>query len=180
MVTAAMKLKDACSLIESYDKSRQHIRKQRHYFADKGLYTQTYGFSSSRVHKWGMDHKEDWAPKTWCFQIVVLEKILNSPLDSKEIKSVNPKGNQPWICSGRTDAEVLILWPPDAKSLLIGKDLDFEKDWEQEEKRAAEDEMAGWHHRLNAHEFEQTPGDSEGQGSLACCSPWGHKELNTT
>ena len=180
MVTAAMKLKDACSLIESYDKSRQHIRKQRHYFADKGLYTQTYGFSSSHVHKWGMDHKEDWAPKTWCFQIVVLEKILNSPLDSKEIKSVNPKGNQPWIFSGRTDAEVLILWPPDAKSILIGKDLDFEKDWEQEEKRAAEDEMAGWHHRLNAHEFEQTPGDSEGQGSLACCSPWGHKELNTT
>ena len=180
MVTAAMKLKDAFSLIESYDKSRQHIRKQRHYFADKGLYTQTYGFSSSRVHKWGMDHKEDWAPKTWCFQIVVLEKILNSPLDSKEIKSVNPKGNQPWIFSGRTDAEVLILWPPDAKSLLIGEDLDFEKDWEQEEKRAAEDEMAGWHHRLNAHEFEQTPGDSEGQGSLACCSPWGHKELNTT
>ena len=180
MVTAAMKLKDACSLIESYDKSRQHIRKQRHYFADKGLYTQTYGFSSSHVNKWGMDHKEDWAPKTWCFQIVVLEKILNSPLDSKEIKSVNPKGNQPWIFSGRTDAEVLILWPPDAKSILIGKDLDFEKDWEQEEKRAAEDEMAGWHHRLNAHEFEQTPGDSEGQGSLACCSPWGHKELNTT
>ena len=165
---------------KSYDKSRQHIRKQRHYFADKGLYTQTYGFSSSRVHKWGMDHKEDWAPKTWCFQIVVLEKILNSPLDSKEIKSVNPKGNQPWICSGRTDAEVLILWPPDAKSLLIGKDLDFEKDWEQEEKRAAEDEMAGWHHRLNAHEFEQIPGGREGHRSLACCSPRGRKESDTT
>ena len=127
MVTAAMKLKDACSLIESYDKSRQHIRKQRHYFADKGLYTQTYGFSSSRVHKWGLDHKEDWEPKTWCFQIVVLEKILKSPLDRKEIKSVNPKGNQPWIFSGKTDAEVLILWPTDAKSLLIAKTLILRK-----------------------------------------------------
>ena len=124
-------------------------------------------------------HKEDWALKSWCFQTVVLEKILKSPLDSKEIKSVSSKGNQPWVFTGRTDAEALILWSPDARSQLIGKDLDLGEDREQEEKRAPEDEMVGWHHRLNGHEFEQTLGDSEGQGSLACCSPF-PKQLNTT
>jgi len=106
-----------------------------------------------------------------------MEKTLESPLDCKEIKPVNPKGNQPWLFIGRTDAEVPILWPPDAKSWLIGKDSDAQKDWGQEEKEVTEDEMVGWHHWLNGHEFEQTQRDSEGQGILACCSSWGLKEL---
>ena len=129
-----------------------------------------------------MDVKEGWAPKNWYFQIVVLEKTLESPLDYKEIEPVNLKGNQPWIFIGRTDAEAeaKILWPPDANSQFIGKDPDAGKDWEQEEKGATEDEMVGWHYWLNGHEFEQIPGDSEGQGSLVCCSPWGHKKLDTT
>ena len=131
-------------------------------------------FSSSHVCMWELDHKEGWVPKNWCFLIVVLEKTLESPLDCKEIKPVNPKGNQPWIFIGRTDAEAPILWSPDSKNQLIGKDPDAGKDWRQKEKGAAEDEMVGWHHRLSGHEFEQTLGDSEGQGSLACCSPWGH------
>ena len=111
----------------------------------------------------------------------MLEKTLESPLDNKEIKAVNPKGNQPWIFIGRTDAEVEtpILWPPDAKSWLIREDTDAGKDWRQEEKGMTEDKMVGWHHWLNGHEFEWAPGDTEGQGSLACCSPWGHKELDT-
>ena len=129
---------------------------------------------------WELDHKEGWALKNWCFRTAMLEKTLESPLDSKEIKPVNPKGNQPWIVIGRTDAEAPILWPPDVKSRLIGKDPDTEKDWSQEEKGTTEDEMVGWHHRLNGHEFEQTPGDSEGQESLVCYSPWGRKESDTT
>jgi len=129
---------------------------------------------------WELDHKEGWALKNWCFRTAMLEKTLESPLDSKEIKPVNPKGNQPWIVIGRTDAEAPILWPPDVKSRLIGKDPDAEKDWSQEEKGTTEDEMVGWHHRLNGHEFEQTPGDSEGQESLVCYSPWGRKESDTT
>ena len=165
-----------------YDKTRQHVRKQRHHFSDKDPYSQSYGFSSSQVHMWELDHKEGWALKNCCFWIVVLEKTLESPLDSKEIKPVDPKGNQPWVFIGRTDAEAeaSTLWPPDAKSRLIGKDLGSGKDWGQEEKRATENEMVGWHHWLNGHEFELTPGDDEGQGSLACCSPWDHKESNTT
>ena len=112
----------------------------------------------------------------------MLEKTPESPLDCKEIKSVNPKGNQPWIFIGRTDAEAEtpILWPPEAKSWLTGKDLDAVKNWGWEEKGETEDEMVGWHHRFNAHESQQTLGDSEGQGSLACCSPWDHKELDMT
>ena len=113
--------------------------------------------------------------KNWCFWTTVQKKTLESPLDSKEIKPVNPKGNQPWIFIGRTDAEPPILWPPDAKNLFTGKDPDAGKDRGQEEKRVTEDEIIGWHHWFNAHEFEQTLGDSEGQGSLACCSPWGHR-----
>ena len=124
---------------------------------------------------WELDHKEGWALKNWCFQIVVLEKTIDSPLDCKEIKPANPKGNQPWIFIGRTNAEALILWPPNAKSWLIGKDLDAGKDWGQE-KGMTEDEMVGWHHQLNGPEFQQALGDSEGPGSLACCSSWGHKE----
>jgi len=131
---------------------------------------------------WELDHKEGWMPKNWCFRIVVLEQTLESPLDCREIKPVNPKGNQPWIFIGRADAEaeVPILWLPDAKSWLTGKDPDTGKDWGQEEKRATEDEMVEWHHQLNGHEFEQTLGGGKRQGSLTCCSPWGHKELDTT
>ena len=112
----------------------------------------------------------------------MLEITLESCLDCKETKPVNPKGNQSWIFIGRTDAEpeAPILWPPYAKRRLIWKDLDARKDWRQEEKGTTEEEMVGWHHRLDGHEFEQTPGDGDGQGSLACCSPWGHKELDTT
>ena len=130
---------------------------------------------------WEVDHKEVWAPKNWCFQIVVLEETLENPLDNK-IKPVNPKGNQPWIFIERTDAEagVPILWPADVKSWLTGKDPDAGKDWGQEEKGVAEDEMVGWHHWLDGHEFEQALGVGEGQGSLVCCSPWGHKESHMT
>ena len=167
---------------KSYDKPRQHVKKQRHYFAYKGLYSQSYGVSSIHVQMWKLNLKEGWTPKNWYFQIVVLEKTLESPLDSKEIKPVNTKGNQPWIFTGRTDAEAEapILWPPDAKSWLIGKDLNAGKDWRQEDNRMKEDEMVGWHHRLNGHEFEQALGDSEGQESWTCCSPWGRKESDTT
>ena len=128
---------------EIYDKPRQHIKKQRHHFADTGLFSQRYGFSRSHVQMWELDQKEGWAPKNWCFQTVVLEKTLESPLDSKEIKPVNPKGNQPLIFVAKTDAEAEtpILWLPDVKSHLIGKDPDAGKDWGQKEKRAAEDEM---------------------------------------
>ena len=108
----------------SYDKPRQHIKKQRHHFADKGPSTQSCDFSTSHVWIWELDHKEGWAPKNWCFQLVVLEKTLESPSDCKEIKPINTKGNQPWIFMGRTDAEAPILWPPDAKCWLIGKDPD--------------------------------------------------------
>ena len=130
---------------------------------------------------WELNRKEGWAPKNWCFWTVVLEKTLESPLNLKEIKPVHPKGNQSWIFIGRTDAEAetQILWPPDGKNWLIGKDLDAGKDWRQE-KGMTEDEMVGWHHWLNGHEFEQVPGDDEGPGSLVCCSPWGHKESDTT
>ena len=121
---------------KSYDQPRQYIKKQIHYFADKGPYSQRYGFSNSHVWMWELDHKEDWMPKNWCFWAVVLEKILESPWDRKDIQPANPKGNQPWIFIGSTDAEAeaLILWPLDAKNWLIGKDPDARKDWRQEEK----------------------------------------------
>ena len=119
---------------KSYDKPRQRIKKQKHYFANKGPYSQGYCFSSSHVWMWELDHKEGWVPKNWCFWTVVLEKIPESPLDCKEIQPVHPKGNQPWIFIGRTDAkaEAPILWPPDVKSQLIGKDPDAGKDWRQD------------------------------------------------
>ena len=131
---------------------------------------------------WELDYKESWVPKNWCFWTVVLEKTLESLLDCKEIQLVHPKGNQSWIFIGRTDAEAEapILWPPDAKNWLIGKDPDAGEDWRQEEKGTAEDEMVGWHHWLSGHEFEQTPGVDNGQGSLVCCSPWDCKESDTT
>jgi len=129
---------------------------------------------------WELDYKESWAPKNWCFWTVVLEKTLESPLDCKEIQPVNAKGNQSWIFIGRTDAEAPILWPLDVKNWLIWKAPDAGKDWRREEKGTIEDETAGWHHRLDGHEFEQAPGVGDGQGRLACCSPWGHKESDTT
>ena len=135
---------------------------QRHHFVEKDLHSQSYGFSS-HAQMWELTHKESWAPKNQCFWTVVLQKILESPLDCKEIKSVNPKE------FGRTDAEAEapILRPPNAKNWFTGKDPDAGKDWRQEEKGATEDEMVGWHHWFNRHEFEQTRGDSEGQASLA-------------
>ena len=131
---------------------------------------------------WELDHKKDWTPKNWWFWTAVLEKTLENPLDCKEIKSVNPKGNKPWIFIGRADAkaEAPILWPPNGKIQLTGKDPDAGKDWRQEEKGMTEGKMVGWHYQPNGHEFEQTLGDGEGQGSLVCCSPWGRKESDTT
>ena len=131
---------------------------------------------------WELDHKESWALKNWRFWTVVLEKILDSPLDSQEIQPVNPKGNQSWIFIGRTDAEAetLILWPHDAKNWLFRKDPDAGKNWRHEEKGMTEDEMVGWHHWLDGHEFEQAPGDGDGQGSPACCSPRGCKQSDMT
>ena len=132
------------------------LKKQRHYFANKGPSSQSYGFSSSHVWMWELDYKVIWVPKNWCFWTVVLEKTLVSPLDHKEIQPVYPKGNQFWIFVGRTDteAETPILWPPDVKRWLIWKDPDAGKDWGQEEKGVGEDKMVGWHHWLNGHEFE--------------------------
>ena len=139
---------------KSYDQPRQNIKKQRHHFANKGLSIQGYGFSSSHVWIWESDHKEGWAPKDGCFWTVVLEKILESPSDCKDIQSVHPNGIQSWIFIGRTDveAETSILWPPDAKNWLILKDPDAGKDWRWEKGR--EDEMVGWYHPLNGHEIE--------------------------
>ena len=141
---------------ESYDQPRQHIKKQRHYFANKDPFSQGYGFSSGHEWMWDLDYKESWALKNWYFWTVVLEKTLESPLDFKEIQPVHPKGNQSWVFTGKTDveAETPILWPPDVKNWLIWKDPDAGKDCRQEEKGMTEDEMAGWHHRLDGHEFE--------------------------
>ena len=126
--------------------------------------------------------KDEWAPKNCCFQIVVMDKTLKISLDSKETKPVSPKENQPWIIIGRIDAkaEAPILWPPDTKNWLISKNPDAGKDWRQEEKATTEDEMVGWHHRLEGHEFEQAPRVGDRQVSLACYSPWGHKKSDTT
>ena len=263
-------LKDACSWKKSNDKPRRH-KKQRHYFADKDPYSQSYGFSSSHVWMRELDCKESWALKNWCFWTVVLEKTLKSPLDCKEIKPVHSNGKQSLIFIGRSDAvaeapilwppdtkswlirkdpdaekdwrweekgttehemdgisdlmhmslsklwelvmdreawravihgvtksrtllsdwtelnwtddaeaEAPILWPPDTKSWLIRKDPDAEKDWRREEKGMTEDKMVGWHHWFNGHEFGQALGVGDGQGSLACCSPWGRKESDRT
>ena len=140
---------------KSYDQPRQHIKKQRHYFTNKGLSSQSYGFSSSYIWMWELDYKESWAPKNWGFWTVVLLKTLESSLDWKENQLVYPKENQSWIFIGRTDAEaeIPILWPPDVKNWLTGKDPDAGKDWRQEKKGTIEDEMVGWDHWLNGHEF---------------------------
>ena len=131
---------------------------------------------------WELDYKENWTPNNWCFWTVVLEKTLQSPLDCKEIKPVHPKGNESWILTGRADAEAEtpILWPPDVKNWLIGKDPDAGKDWRQEEKETTENEMVGWHYQLNGHVFEQAPRVGEEQGSLGCFSPWGCKDSGMT
>jgi len=152
MVTAAMKVKDTCSLKGKLWPPRQHIQEQRNYFANKGLSSQCYGFSSSHVWMWELEYKV----KNWCFWTVVLEKTLESPLDFKEIQPVHPKGDQSWIFFGRTDAEAEppLLWPPDSKNWLIGKDCGAGEDWKWEQKGTTEDEMVGWHHWLSGHEFE--------------------------
>ena len=142
---------------KSYDQPRQHVKEQRHYFVNKGLSSQSYGFSSGHVWMWELDCEESWAPKNWCFWTAVLEKTLESPLDIMEIKPINPKGNQSWIFSGWTDteAEAPILWPCDVKSWLIRKDPDAGKCWGQE-KKGATDEMVGWYYQLNGLESEET------------------------
>ena len=139
-------------------------------------------FSSSCVWMWELDYKESWVPKNWCFWTMVLENSLESPLDCKEIQPVHPKGDQSWIFTGRTDAEAEapILWPPDVKNWLIGKDPGAGKDWKQDEKGTTEGEMAGWHHRLGGDEFKWTPGVGDGQGGLACCNSWGCKDSDMT
>ena len=164
-----------------YDQHRQHIKKQRHYFANKGPSSQSYGFSSSHIWMWDLGHKEGWFSKNWCF-LTLEKKTLEHTWDIKEIKLVNPKGNQFWMFIGRTDAEAeaVVLLLPNGKSQLIGKDPDAGKDWRQKENGSAEDKMVGWHHWLNGYAFEQAPRNGEGQGILACCSLWGCKELDPT
>ena len=167
--------------MQSYEQPKQHFKRQRDYFAGKVHLVKAMVFP---VVMYGceLDYKESWAPKNWCFWTVVLEKTLESPLDCKEIQPVHPKGNQSWMFIGGTDAEdqTPILWPPDVKNQLIGKDPEAGKDWKREEKETTEDGMLEWHHWLSGYEFSCIPGVGIGQGSLACCSPWGHKELDTT
>ena len=160
---------------QSYDKPRQNIKKQRYHFANKGPYSQSYDFSSSQVQMWELDHKEGWTLKNWCFWTVVLEKTLESPLDCKEIKPANPKGNQPWIFIERIDAEAEtpILWPPDAKRQLIRKDPDVGEDWGQREKRVIEVEIIGWHQWIWV--WAKSVKDRE-----ARCAAVHGKELDTT
>ena len=164
---------------KSYDQPRQHIKKQRHYFANKSPSTQSYGFSSSQVWMWQLDHKESWVPKNWCFWTVVWEKTFENPLGCKEIKPVNLKGNQSWIFTGKTDAEAEtshLMWRTYSfeKTLMLGK---------IEGRRRRRQQRMRWLDGITNStdiEFEQAPGAGDGQGSLACCSPWRHKELDTT
>ena len=144
--------------------------------------SQGYGFSSGHVWMWELDCEESQVPKNWCFWTVVLEKTLESPLDCKVIQLVHSKGDQSRVFFGRTDAkaESPIVWPPYVKSWLIGKDSDAVRDWGQEEKGMTEDEMVGWHHRLDGREFEWTPGVGDGQGGLVCCDSWGRKDSDKT
>ena len=180
MVTESMKLRHLLpgrKVMTNLD----NVLKSRHHFANKGLSSQGYGFSSSHVWMWDLDYKENWAPKNWCFWIVML-KTLKSTLDCKEIQLVHPKGDQSWVFTGRTDveAETPILWPPDGKNWLFWKDPEAGQDWSWEGKGTTEDEVAGWHHWLDGHEFEWTPGVGDGQGGLACCNSWGYKESDVT
>ena len=155
MVDCSHEIKILAPWKKSYDQLKQHIRKQRHYFANNGPSSQSFGLSSSHEWMWELDYKEIWAQKNWCFRTVVLEKTLESPLDSKEIKPVNPKGNQAWIFFRKTDAEAETpVHPPDAKNWLVWKDPDAGKGWRQEEKGTTEDKLVEWHHWLKWHEFE--------------------------
>ena len=149
----------------------------------KILYSQSYGFSSSHIWMWELDHKESWAPKNWFFWTVCCRRLLRVHWTERRsnysiLKEISPE----YLFIGRADAEAETpkFWPPEGKSGFIRKGPDAGKDWRQEEKGMTEDEMIGWHHWLSGHEFEQSPGDGEGQGSVACCSPWGCKELNTS
>ena len=173
---------DDCFWQESYEKLRQCVKKQRHHSTNKGPYSQDYGLPSGHVWLWDLDCKEDRAPENWCLRTMVLEKTSGSSLDSEEIKPINLKGNQPWILIRRTDleAEAPVFWSPDVNRWLIGKVPNAGKDWRQKEKRASEDEMAGWHNQCNGHELGQTLGDGRGQGGVACCSLWGCKESDKT
>ena len=156
---------------KSYDQPREHIKQQRCYFANKDPSSQSFSFSSGHVWMWELDCKESWVLKNWCFWTVVLEKTLESPSDSKDIQPFHPKGNQSWIFIGRTDeVETPILSPPDVMNWLIWKDPDAGKVWEQEEKGTTENEMVGWNHWLDGHEFGWTLGIVDRQGWLVCCS----------
>ena len=170
---------------ESDDKPRQCVEKQRHYSVNKGPYPEGHGLPSGHIQLWELDHKEGRTPKNWCLQTVVLEKTPESCLESKKIKQVNLKRDQPWIFTGRTDTEAPVFWPSDVNIKFIGKVTDAGKDQGKKEKRALEDEMVGWHHWFNEHELVcpslgKTTRDGEEQGCLPCCSPWGCKESGTT
>ena len=180
MVIAVMKWKDPYPLQGSYD--QPSILKSRYITLPTKVSLVKAMVFPVVMYGCELDYKESWALRNWSFWTVVLEKTLESPMDCKEIQPVHPKGNQSWIFIRRThaEAETLVLWPPHAKSGLIGKDSDAGRDWGQEEKGTTEDEMAGWHHRLNGRGFGWTPGDGDGQGGLVCCNSWGHKELETT
>ena len=189
MVTAAMKLKNTLILGRKAMTNLDSILKSRDITLPTKVHLVKADFSSGHVWMWELDCEESWVLKNWCFWTVVLEKTLESPLDCKEVQAVHPKGDQFWVFIWRTDAEAEtpILWPPDVKSWLIGKDPDAGKDWGQEEKGMTEDEMVGWHHWLNEHGFGWTPGDGDGQGGLVCCNSWGRRvghdwatELNWT
>ena len=163
-------------------KARWHIKKQRHHFGDKSASSQSYGFSSSHVQMWELNHKLGWMPKIDAFELWCWKRLLRVPWTARRsnqsiLKEIGPE----YSLEGLTlKLKLQYLWPRDVKSLLIGKDPEAGKDWRQKKKGVTEDEMVGWHHWLNGHEFEKTPGDGEGQGSLACCSPWGHRELDMT
>ena len=169
-------------LKKSYDKPRQCTNKHRHYFADKGPYSQSCGFSSNHVWMCEVDHNKSWVPKNWCFELWFWRRLLRVPWTARRSNQSILKENQSWIFIGRTDAraEAAILWPPDVKSWLIGKNPEAGKYWRQEETGMTEDEMVGWHHQLYGPEFEQAPGVGDGQGGLVCCSPWVCKELDMT
>ena len=185
MVTAAMKLKDACSLEGKLYQPREHIKKQRHYFVNKDPSSLGYGFSSGHIWMWELDCEESWVPKYWCFWTGCWRRLLKVPWTARRSNQSILGGDQSWVHFGRTDAkaETPVLWPLHAKSGLIGKDSDAGRDWGQEEKGMTEDEMPGWHHRLDGGESEWTPGgvgQGDGQGGLACCNSWGCKKLDTT
>ena len=175
-----MKWKDACSLEEKLYKPRQYIKKQRYYFADKGPSIQSYGFSSSHVWMWELDYKESWAPENWCFWTVLLEKTLKSLLARRSNQSILKEISPEYSLEGLMLQLKLQYFGHLMEELTHWKNPDAGKDWRQDKKGTTEDEMVEWHHWLNGHEFEQVLGVGDEQGSLACCSPWGHKESDMT